>query len=66
MVIFLEKKYNTSTTRKGFPIEIYTKEPPHKHYFIVLTLQGQIIIGPIKKLVVTYVVGDLALLDKFM
>ena len=32
--------------------------PPHKPYFIILILQRQIIIGPIKKLV-----GDLMLLD---
>ena len=36
---------------------------PHESYFIVLTLQGQIIIGPTKKLITTYVIGDLALLD---
>ena len=35
----------------------------HKPYFIALTLQGQIIIGPTNKMVATYVVGDLALLD---
>jgi len=36
---------------------------PHKPYFISLTLQGQIVTGLTKKLVATYVVGDLALLD---
>ena len=36
---------------------------PHEPYFIALTLQGQIVISPTKKLVATYVVGDLALLD---
>jgi len=49
--------------RKGFPIKMYTGESPHKQYFIVLILQGEIVIGPTKKLVVSYVVGDLTLLN---
>jgi len=61
--VFLKKKYNANTTRKGFPIEMYMRRLSHKPYLIVLTLWGQIIIEPTKKLVVTYVVGDLALLD---
>ena len=62
-VTFLEKKYNADTTRKGFPIEMYSGGPPHELYFIVLILQDQIIIEPTKKMVVLYMVGDLALLD---
>ena len=42
------------------------REPSHELYFIVLTLWGQIVIEPTKKLVTTYMVGDLALLDWFM
>ena len=49
--------------RKGFPIKIYMGGPPHKPYFIMLTLWRQIIIGSMKKLVTTYVVRDLVLLD---
>ena len=49
--------------RKGFPIKIYMRGPPHEPYFITLTLQDQLIIGLTKKMVVSYVVGDLALLD---
>ena len=62
-VIFLEKKHNTDTTRKGFPIEMYMEESSHKPYFIALILQGKIIIRPTKKMATSYVVGDLALLD---
>ena len=62
-VVFLEKKHNTDTTRKGFPIKMYTEGPPYELYFIALTSQGQIIIGPIKQMVASYVVKDLALLD---
>jgi len=57
------KKYNMDTTRKESPIKMYSEGPPHEPYFIALTLQGQIIIGPIKKMVASYVVGDLALLN---
>ena len=62
-VVFLKKKHNTDTTRKGLPIEICIGGPPHEPYFITLTLQEQIIIGPTKKLITTYVVRDLVLLD---
>jgi len=42
---------------------MYTGGLPYKLYFIVLILQGKITIGPTKKMVVLYVVGDLVLLD---
>jgi len=51
------------TTRQGFSIEMYMRRPPHKPYFITLTPQEKIIIGPTKKMVISYVVGDLVLLD---
>ena len=63
---FLKRKHNANTTRREFPIKIYTGGPSHKPYFIALTLQGQIIIGPMKKTVALHVVGDLVLLDQFM
>ena len=50
-------------TRRGFSIEIYSGGPPHEPYFIALMLQGQIVIRPTKKMVASYMVGDLALLD---
>ncbi len=62
-LLYSLKKHNTDITRKGFPIKMYMGGLPHESYFIVLTLQGQIIIGPTKKLITTYVIGDLALLD---
>jgi len=36
---------------------MYLEGLPHKPYFIAFTLQEQIIIGPIKKMVALYVVG---------
>ena len=62
-IAFLEQKHNANIMRKGFPIEMYMDNLPHELYFIVLTLQGQIIVGPTKKLVTTHMIGDLALLD---
>jgi len=59
----LKKKHNADITRKGFLIEMYIEGLSHEPYFIPLTLQVKIIIGPTKKMVTTYVVGDLALLD---
>ena len=59
--MFLEKKHNLNTTRKGFSIKMYMEGPSHEPYFIVLTLWEQIIIEPMKKLVTTYVVRDLVL-----
>jgi len=49
--------------RKGFPIEIYMEGLPHESYFIALMLQGQLMVGPTKKLVTSHVIGDLALLN---
>jgi len=42
---------------------MYTRGLPHIPYFIALTLQREIIIEPTKKMVTSYVVGDLALID---
>jgi len=37
---------------------MYSGEPLHKPFFIIVTLHGEIIIGPTKKLVTFYMVGD--------
>ena len=60
---FLKQKHNADVLRKRFLIKIYMEEPSHKPYFIMLILWEQVIVGPTKKLVVSHVVGDLALLD---
>ena len=52
-IVFLDKKHNIYMTRKELPIEIYSGGLLYELYFIALTLQGQIIIGPIKKMVVS-------------
>ena len=54
---------NVDTTRKGFLIEMYIGGSSHEPYFITLMLQDQLIMRPTKKMVTSYVVGNLALLD---
>ena len=59
---FLEKKYNTDTARNGYQIHMFQEGPPHEPYFIAINNKDQIIIGPSKKIVATYVVGELEVL----
>ena len=42
---------------------MYIEGPLHEPYFIALMLQGKTIIRPTKKLVTSYIVRDLVLLD---
>ena len=42
---------------------MYTGGPPHEPYFIALTLYGQIIVRTTKKIVISHIVRDLALLE---
>jgi len=41
---------------------MYKGEVPHKPYFIAIDNRGQVIIGPNKKTVATYIVGKLEVL----
>ena len=59
---FLEKKYNTDTARNGHQIHMFQGGPLHEPYFIAMDNKDQIIIGPSKKIVATYVVGELEVL----
>jgi len=61
-IALVEEKYNTETLRDGYPIAMYQRGPPHGPYFIAIDNQGQAIIGPNKKTVVMYVVGELKVL----
>ena len=60
---FLKQKHNADITKCEFPIKMYMKGLLYELYFITIILQGEIIIGPTKKLVALYIVGNLALLD---
>ena len=59
---FMERKYNTDTARNGFQIHIFQGGPLHKPYFIAINNKNQVIIGPSKKIVAMYVVGELEVL----
>jgi len=58
----VENKYNTKTSQNGYPITMYQGGPLHKPYFIAINNRGQVIIGPNKKMVATYMVGKLEVL----
>jgi len=58
----VDQKHNTETARNGYPIVIFQEGLPHEPYFIAINNRGQIIIGPSKKTVATYVVGELEVL----
>ena len=65
---FIKQKHNSDISWWEFPIKMYLEGPPHEPFFITLTLWGELVIGSMKKLVISYVVGDLVFLDwtKFM
>ena len=59
---FVDRKRNTDTSRNGCQIPMYQGGPPHEPYFIAIDNKDQILIGPSKKIVATYVVGELEVL----
>jgi len=59
---FVNQKHNTETARNGHQIIIFQGGPPHEPYFIAIDNREQVIIGPSKKTVATYVVGELEVL----
>jgi len=61
-IAFLEKKHNTDTARNGYQIHMFQRGPLHEPYFIAINNKDQVIIGPSKKIVATYVVGELEVL----
>ena len=59
---FVDQKHNTEIARNGYPIIMFQGGPPHEPYFIAVDNREQVIIGPSKKIVATYVVGELDVL----
>jgi len=57
-----DQKHNTEIARNGYPIIMFQEGPPYEPYFIAINNREQIIIGPSKKTVATYVVGELEVL----
>ena len=58
----VDKKHNTKISRNRYPIVIFQEGSPHELYFIAINNQGQVIIGPNKKMMAIYVVGELKIL----
>ena len=62
VIAFVDEKHNIETSWNSYFIIIYQEGPPYKPYFIAINNQGQVIIGPNKKIVVTHIVGELKVL----
>ena len=62
----VDNKHNTETSRNRYPIKMFQEGPLYEPFFITIDNRGQVIIGPNKKLVITYVVGELEVLVWFM
>ena len=62
----VDNKHNTKTSRNSYPITIFQRGLPYKLYFIAINNWSQVIIGPNKKIVVIYIVGELEILVWFM
>ena len=60
---FLQQKHNANTSYQEIPIKIYIEGPLHELFFITDSIQEQLIIEPTKKIVATYIVEDLTLMD---
>jgi len=58
----VENKHNTETSRNRYPINMFQGGPPHNPFFIAIDNQEHVIISPNKKMVATYVVGELEVL----
>ena len=58
----VDNKHNTETLRNNYQITMFQGDPPYEPYFITIDNRGQVIIGPNKKTVATYVVGELEIL----
>ena len=62
----VDEKHNIETLRNSYSIMMFQGGPLYELYFIAIDNWGQVIIGPNKKTVVTYVVGKLEVLIWFM
>jgi len=58
----VDTKNNMKTSRNRYSIRMFQGGPPHEPFFIAVDNQEQVIIGPNKKTVAMYVVGELEVL----
>ena len=61
-IALVDKKHNTEMTRNSYPIVMFQGGLPHGLYFIMINNREQVIISPNKKIVATFVVGELEVL----
>ena len=54
----IESKQNSETVRRGFKIPLYAKGPPHELWFIAEAPDKGYIVGPQKKSVAIYAIGE--------
>ena len=59
---FVDQKHNTKTAKNSYQIIMFQGGPLYEPYFIAIDNREQVIIGPSKKTVVTYVVRELKVL----
>ena len=62
----MKQRHNIETLWNRFPISMYQGGLSHKLYFIVVDMEGWTIIGPNKKIMATYIIDKLVLLDWFI
>ena len=58
----VDQKHNTETARNRYQIPMFQGGPLYELYFITIDNREQVIIGPSKKIVATYIVGKLEVL----
>jgi len=58
----VDNKNNIETSRNGMIIKMFQGGPPHELFFIAIDNRDQVIIGPNKKTVAMYIVGELEIL----
>jgi len=58
----VDNKNNTETSRNRMTIKMFQGGSPHEPFFIAINNRDQVIIGPNKKTVAMYVVGELEIL----
>jgi len=58
----VDNKNNMETSRNGMTIKMFQGRPPHELFFIAIDNRDQVIIGPNKKTVAMYVIGELEVL----
>ena len=61
-IILVDNKHNIETSWNRYLINIFQEGPLYKLFFITINNQGQVIIGSNKKMVATYMVGELKVL----